>query len=79
MSDKVNLKKLFYYLFFVLKVSEVRLCCLNTLLPLYENVEVIGRLELFTNKFINRLVSMVRDTEIEAATKACQLLTLIYR
>nr|CAD2171791.1 unnamed protein product [Meloidogyne enterolobii] len=61
------------------KVSEVRLCCLNTLLPLYENVEVIGRLELFTNKFINRLVSMVRDTEIEAATKACQLLTLIYR
>ncbi|KAF7639089.1 SCD domain-containing protein [Meloidogyne graminicola] len=61
------------------RVPEVRLCCLNTLLPLYDNADTIVRLELFTSKFKNRLVSMVRDTEVEAATKACQLLVYIYR
>ncbi|VDN54670.1 unnamed protein product [Dracunculus medinensis] len=61
------------------KVSDVRLKCLISLLPLYDRPEVIGKLELFTNKFKDRLVSMVMDKDCEIATRACQLLTGIYR
>uniref|UniRef100_A0A914I8W6 SCD domain-containing protein n=1 Tax=Globodera rostochiensis TaxID=31243 RepID=A0A914I8W6_GLORO len=61
------------------KVPEVRQKCISALLPLYENNKLIRRLELFTHKFKDRLVSMVMDTDVEVATKTCQLMTHIYR
>lgn len=53
--------------------------CILALLPLYDRTEVIAKLELFTNKFKDRLVSMVMDKDNEVAMHACQLLTFIYR
>lgn len=61
------------------KIADVRLKCLLALLPLFEREEVYNKLELFTNKFKERLVSMVNDKETEVAIKACQLVTNIYR
>ncbi|KAL3102248.1 hypothetical protein niasHS_003657 [Heterodera schachtii] len=61
------------------KVSEVRQKCIYALLPLYENNDLIAKLELFTHKFKDRLVSMVLDTDVDVATKTCQLMTHIYR
>uniref|UniRef100_A0A183C523 SCD domain-containing protein n=1 Tax=Globodera pallida TaxID=36090 RepID=A0A183C523_GLOPA len=61
------------------KVPEVRQKCISALLPLYENNKLIRRLELFTHKFKDRLVSMVMDTDVEVATKTCQLMAHIYR
>ncbi|VDK27481.1 unnamed protein product [Anisakis simplex] len=61
------------------KVSDVRHKCILALLPLYERTEVVAKLELFTNKFKDRLVSMVMDKDNEVAMHACQLLTAIYR
>ncbi|MFH4976876.1 hypothetical protein AB6A40_003585 [Gnathostoma spinigerum] len=61
------------------KVSDVRLRCISSLLPLYDRSEVLNKLELFTNKFKDRLVSMVMDKDNEVAMRSCQLLTSIYR
>ncbi|WKX99224.1 hypothetical protein Q1695_014252 [Nippostrongylus brasiliensis] len=61
------------------KVPDVRLKCISALLPLYEKPEVLVKLELFTNKFKDRLVSMVLDKDNEVAMKTCQLMTSIYR
>lgn len=52
---------------------------MTALLTLYEREELVVRLELFTNKFKERLVSMVMDNDIEVAIKACQLMTFIYQ
>ncbi|KAJ1347664.1 hypothetical protein KIN20_002787 [Parelaphostrongylus tenuis] len=61
------------------KVPDVRLKCISALLPLYDKQDVLVKLELFTNKFKDRLVSMVLDKDTEVAIKACQLMTSIYR
>ncbi|CAI4227044.1 unnamed protein product [Auanema sp. JU1783] len=61
------------------KTPEVRLKCVNALLPLYENPVMSSKLELFTNKFKNRLVAMVSDKDYETAVRSCTLLTSIYR
>ncbi|VDM63612.1 unnamed protein product [Angiostrongylus costaricensis] len=61
------------------KVPDVRLKCISALLPLYDKQDVLLKLELFTNKFKDRLVSMVLDKENEVAMKTCQLMTSIYR
>uniref|UniRef100_A0A0N5AWQ1 SCD domain-containing protein n=1 Tax=Syphacia muris TaxID=451379 RepID=A0A0N5AWQ1_9BILA len=61
------------------KVSDVRLKCIMALLPLYERLDMVYKLELFTNKFKDRLVSMVMDKDNEVAMRACQLLTAVYR
>lgn len=52
---------------------------MQTLLPLYEKVDMLGKLELFTSKFKDRLVSMVLDKDNEVAMKTCQLMTNVYR
>ena len=52
---------------------------MSALLSLYENPAMVHRLELFTNKFKDRLASMVMDSEVEVAVKACHMLTHIYR
>ncbi|KAL3985546.1 STAG domain family protein [Acanthocheilonema viteae] len=61
------------------KVSDVRLKCILALLPLYSQPHMAQKLELFTNKFKDRLVTMVLDKDSDVAVRACQLLTEIYR
>ncbi|KAK6027041.1 hypothetical protein OSTOST_06975, partial [Ostertagia ostertagi] len=61
------------------KVPDVRLKCISALLPLYDKPDVLMKLELFTNKFKDRLVSMVLDKDNEVGMKTCQLMTSIYR
>ncbi|KHJ84068.1 STAG domain protein, partial [Oesophagostomum dentatum] len=61
------------------EVPDVRLKCISALLPLYDKQDVLVKLELFTNKFKDRLVSMVLDKDNEVGMKTCQLLTSIYR
>uniref|UniRef100_A0A915PG47 SCD domain-containing protein n=1 Tax=Setaria digitata TaxID=48799 RepID=A0A915PG47_9BILA len=61
------------------KISDVRLKCILALLPLYGQPHMAQKLELFTNKFKDRLVTMVMDKDSDVAVRACQLLTEIYR
>ncbi|XP_055537217.1 cohesin subunit SA-1 [Wyeomyia smithii] len=61
------------------KVGEVRLRCLQALLPLYENEELKGKLELFTSKFKDRIVAMTLDKEFEAAVHAVKLVINILK
>ncbi|CAJ0945582.1 unnamed protein product, partial [Mesorhabditis belari] len=61
------------------KMPEVRFKCLEALLPLYNRQEIVGKLELFSNKFKERLVSMVMDKHLDTAVKACELMSAIYR
>ncbi|KAG9340054.1 hypothetical protein JZ751_021971 [Albula glossodonta] len=57
--------------------GEVRLKCLKALQNLYTNRELFPRLELFTNRFKDRIVSMTLDKEYDVAVEAIRLVTLI--
>ncbi|XP_078392396.1 cohesin subunit SA-1-like [Cetorhinus maximus] len=59
------------------KQREVRLKCLKSLQHLYESKEITQKLELFTNRFKDRMVSMVLDVDYDVAVEAVGLLTLI--
>ncbi|KAM4726572.1 cohesin subunit SA-2-like [Anableps anableps] len=59
------------------KQGEVRLKCLTALQGLYYNRELGSRLELFTSRFKDRIVSMTLDKEYDVAVQAIKLLTLI--
>ncbi|XP_032870593.1 cohesin subunit SA-2-like isoform X1 [Amblyraja radiata] len=59
------------------KQREVRLKCLKSLRHLYESKEISQKLELFTNRFKDRMVSMVLDMDYDVAVEAVSLLTLI--
>ncbi|KAM9208946.1 LOW QUALITY PROTEIN: cohesin subunit SA-3 [Dugong dugon] len=59
------------------KHREVRLKCLKALKGLYSNREVTARLELFTSRFKDRMVSMVMDREYDVAVEAVRLLIII--
>ena len=61
------------------KVGDVRLRCLLALLPLYENEELRGKLELFTSKFKDRIVAMTLDKEYEVAVHAVKLVIKILK
>ncbi|CAH0694379.1 unnamed protein product [Spodoptera exigua] len=61
------------------KVGEVRLRCLQALQPLYECEELKGKLELFTSKFKDRIVSMTLDKETEVAVHAVKLVIAILK
>ena len=61
------------------KSGDVRLKCLQALLPLYENEEIARKLELFTNKFKDRIVAMSLDKEYEVAVQAVKLICNIYK
>ncbi|XP_040580520.1 cohesin subunit SA-1 [Lepeophtheirus salmonis] len=61
------------------KVGDVRLKCLQTLQPLYSSEELKGKLELFTSKFKDRIVSMTLDKEFDVAVEAVRLVISIYR
>lgn len=61
------------------KVGEVRLRCLQALLPLYETEELKGKLELFTSKFKDRIVAMTLDKEFDVAVNAVRLVISILK
>ncbi|OWR54700.1 cohesin subunit SA-1 [Danaus plexippus] len=61
------------------KVGEVRLRCLQALQPLYECEELKSKLELFTSKFKDRIVSMALDKETEVAVHAVRLVIAILK
>lgn len=61
------------------KVSDVRLKCLQALLPLYDRAEIARKMELFTNKFKNRIVQMANDKDSEVAVQAIKLIIQIQR
>ncbi|XP_074505362.1 cohesin subunit SA-1 [Sebastes fasciatus] len=59
------------------KQSPVRLQCVRALQGLYQEKEFIGRLELFTSRFKERLLSMALDTVPGVAVEVVNLLLLI--
>ncbi|XP_049759327.1 cohesin subunit SA-3 isoform X7 [Elephas maximus indicus] len=59
------------------KHREVRLKCVKALKGLYSNRDLTARLELFTSRFKERMVSMVMDREYDVAVEAVKLLTVI--
>ncbi|XP_055376196.1 cohesin subunit SA-2 [Condylostylus longicornis] len=61
------------------KIGEVRLRCLQALLPLYNCEELKGKLELFTSKFKDRIVAMTLDKEFEVAVHAVKLVISILK
>ncbi|XP_054648682.1 cohesin subunit SA-1 isoform X2 [Dunckerocampus dactyliophorus] len=61
------------------KQSLVRLQCVRSLQALYQEEEFIGRLELFTSRFKERMVSMVMDKDQEVAVEMVKLLVLIHQ
>uniref|UniRef100_A0A8D1BDN9 Cohesin subunit SA n=1 Tax=Sus scrofa TaxID=9823 RepID=A0A8D1BDN9_PIG len=61
------------------KHREVRLKCLKALKGLYSNRDLTARLELFTSRFKERMVSMVMDREYDVAVEAVSLLTVILK
>ncbi|XP_053201590.1 cohesin subunit SA-1-like [Panonychus citri] len=61
------------------KVGDVRLKCLQSLLPLYETEEIARKMELFTNKFKERIVAMSLDKEYEVAVQAVKLIISIHK
>eukprot|EP00092_Neocalanus_flemingeri_P001273 GFUD01001359.1.p1 GENE.GFUD01001359.1~~GFUD01001359.1.p1 ORF type:complete len:991 (+),score=345.98 GFUD01001359.1:84-3056(+) len=56
------------------KAGSVRLASLQSLLPLYSRRDMQDKLVLFTDKFKERLVSMILDKEMEVSVCAIQLL-----
>ncbi|XP_027864003.1 cohesin subunit SA-1 [Xiphophorus couchianus] len=59
------------------KQSPVRLQCVRALQGLYQEKEFIGRLELFTNRFKERILSMVLDKDPDVAVEVVNLLLMI--
>lgn len=61
------------------KVGDVRLRCLQALLPLYASEDLKAKLELFTSKFKDRIVAMTLDKEFEVAVHAVKLVISILK
>ncbi|XP_076435529.1 cohesin subunit SA-2-like [Babylonia areolata] len=61
------------------KVGDVRNCCLKTLAPLHESADLSGKLELFTNRFKDRIVEMTLDKEYDVAVQAIRLVINILK
>ncbi|KAM8909968.1 cohesin subunit SA-1 isoform 3-T7 [Spinachia spinachia] len=59
------------------KQSPVRLRCVRALQGLYQEKEFIGRLEFFTSRFKERMLSMVLDKDPEVAVEVVNLLLLL--
>uniref|UniRef100_A0A3B3WKA1 Cohesin subunit SA n=1 Tax=Poecilia mexicana TaxID=48701 RepID=A0A3B3WKA1_9TELE len=59
------------------KQSPVRLQCVRALQGLYQEKEFIGRLELFTSRFKERILSMVLDKDPDVAVEVVNLLLMI--
>lgn len=63
----------------MVQVGDVRLRCLQALLPLYASEDLKGKLELFTSKFKDRIVAMTLDKEFEVAVIAVKLVISILK
>jgi len=61
------------------KVGDVRLKCLQALQPLYASDNLKSKLELFTSKFKDRIVSMTLDKEYDVAVEAVKLVISILK
>ncbi|XP_071839259.1 cohesin subunit SA-1-like isoform X2 [Apostichopus japonicus] len=61
------------------KMGEVRLKCLEDLEGLYCTPELVAKLELFTNRFKDRIVSMTLDKETDVAVRAIKVCTLVLK
>lgn len=61
------------------KIGEVRLRCIQALLPLYENEQFKAKLELFTSKFKDRIINMTLDKEYEVSVHAVKLVINILK
>ncbi|XP_034064022.1 cohesin subunit SA-2 isoform X2 [Gymnodraco acuticeps] len=59
------------------KQSPVRLQCVRALQAVYQEKEFIGRLELFTSRFKERMLGMVLDKDLDVAVEVVNLLLLI--
>ncbi|XP_030621225.1 cohesin subunit SA-1 [Chanos chanos] len=59
------------------KQAPVRLQCVLALQRLYQEKDFIGRLELFTSRFRERMVNMVLDKDFDVAVEAIKLLLLV--
>ncbi|XP_051514059.1 cohesin subunit SA-1 [Myxocyprinus asiaticus] len=59
------------------KQAAVRLQCVLTMQKLYEEKDFIGRLELFTNRFKQRILSMILDKDSDVAVETVKLLLII--
>lgn len=61
------------------RYGEVRLNCLKSLIVLYETEELAPKLELFTNRFKDRIVEMTLDKEYDVAVSAVRLTIAILK
>ncbi|ELU02222.1 hypothetical protein CAPTEDRAFT_182123 [Capitella teleta] len=61
------------------RVGDVRLCCLKCLHPLYDTDELAPKLELFTNRFKDRIVEMTLDKEYDVAVHGVRLVSNILK
>ncbi|ESN95831.1 hypothetical protein HELRODRAFT_86353, partial [Helobdella robusta] len=61
------------------RVGEVRLSCLKCLQPLYDTEEFAPKLELFTNRFKDRIVEMTLDKEYDVSVQALKLVISIFK
>ncbi|XP_056625345.1 cohesin subunit SA-3 [Triplophysa dalaica] len=61
------------------KQAPVRLKCVLTLQKLYGEKDFIGRLELFTSRFKERIVCMILDKDSDVAVETVKLLLLIHQ
>ncbi|XP_076097858.1 cohesin subunit SA-2-like isoform X2 [Mytilus galloprovincialis] len=61
------------------KIGDVRQCCLRALYPLYETEDLSPKLELFTNRFKDRIVEMTLDKEYDVAVQGIRLVISILR
>uniref|UniRef100_A0A8C3RXQ9 Cohesin subunit SA n=1 Tax=Chelydra serpentina TaxID=8475 RepID=A0A8C3RXQ9_CHESE len=59
------------------KQPEVRLKCLLGLQGIYNRKELVSKMDLFTSRFKDRIVSMTLDKDHEVAVQAMKLLMLI--
>ncbi|XP_037232166.1 cohesin subunit SA-2-like isoform X3 [Falco rusticolus] len=59
------------------KQAEVRLKCLLGLQGIYSQKELVSRMDLFTSRFKDRIVSMPLDKDHEVAVQAMKLLMLM--
>ncbi|XP_067997205.1 cohesin subunit SA-2-like isoform X1 [Melanerpes formicivorus] len=59
------------------KQAEVRLKCLLGLQGIYRRKELVSRMDLFTSRFKDRIVSMPLDKDHEVAVQAMKLLMLM--
>lgn len=57
------------------KHPDCRIKCINALNPLYSNVDLESKLELFTQRFKQRIIEMCLDRDSDVAVKAIKLIT----